>query len=171
MSTGGDFSHSMDNPLGQEDAQMSDHEDIVLAYWKEHREQLRQSESQRSVMTNYILVIAAAISGFTIQQHFSLRTIPLSVLIVIIGFYGALSAAKYHERADYHLFQARALTQVLVNATALPDNRAILQQYRKTHYEKYSRLSRIRLYWLWIGINLGIALFGAILLIITLVTS
>jgi hypothetical protein len=35
-------------------------------------------------------------------------------MVVLIGLYGALAAAKYHERANYHLSQARGLTQVLV---------------------------------------------------------
>jgi hypothetical protein len=35
-------------------------EDTVLAYWKDNREQMRQSEDQRAVLTNYILLIAAA---------------------------------------------------------------------------------------------------------------
>jgi hypothetical protein len=28
-------------------------EDAVLAYWKEHREQFRQSETQRSTLTKF----------------------------------------------------------------------------------------------------------------------
>ena len=150
---------------------MTGQEDAVLAYWKEHREQLRQSESQRAVMTNYILLIAAAISGFVIQQHFNLRTSPLSVLTITIGLYGALTAAKFHERANYHFFQARALTQVLVEAGALPDSKAALQEYRESHYGNYPRLARIRLNWLWITINLGVAVYGIVLLIITLITG
>jgi len=50
-------------------------EDAVLAYWQEHREQFRQSESQRAVLTNYVLVIAAASSGLVVQQGFRLRTL------------------------------------------------------------------------------------------------
>lgn len=146
---------------------MPGQEDAVLAYWKEHREQLRQSESQRAVMTNYILLIAAAISGFVIQQHFNLRTTPLSVLTVAIGLYGALAAAKFHERANYHLLQARALTKALVEAGALPDSKDALQEYRESHYANYPRLARIRLNWLWTGINLGVAVYGVVLLIIT----
>jgi hypothetical protein len=38
---------------------MADQSDAVLAYRSEHRQQLlRQSERQRAVLTNYILVIA-----------------------------------------------------------------------------------------------------------------
>ena len=54
---------------------MSGPEDAVLAYWREHREQLRQSENQRAVLTNYVLVITATISGF-IVQHQSAATAP-----------------------------------------------------------------------------------------------
>ena len=53
--------------------------DAVLAYWREHREQFRQSENQRAVLTNYVLVITAAVSGLVVQQGFKLRTLPLSV--------------------------------------------------------------------------------------------
>jgi hypothetical protein len=154
-----------------EGRKMAGQDDTVLVYWKDQREQFRQSEVQRSVMTNYILLISAGISGFVVQQHFSVRTIPLSILTVIIGLYGALTTAKYHERANYHLTQARALTQVLVDAGALPDNDAILAQYRSDHYTKYPRLAPLRLNWLWTGLHIGVTFYGAILLIITFVTQ
>jgi hypothetical protein len=146
-------------------------EDAVLAYWKEHREQFRQSENQRAVLTNYVLVITAAVSGLIVQQRFSLRTLPLSVLIVVIGLYGALASAKYHERADYHLLQARALTRVLIDAGALADSSAVLEEFRQTHYGKYPRLHRLRLHWMWTGLHLGIAVYGAVLVVVTCVVG
>lgn len=141
----------------------------MLAYWKEHREQLRQSENQRAVLTNFVLVIVAGISGFVVQQHFSLRTLPLSVLIVVIGLYGALAVAKYHERANYHLSQARALTRVLVETGGLVDSSALLEEVRQVHYGEYPTLGRLRLNWLWIGLHLGVAVYGTVLVIITCV--
>jgi hypothetical protein len=146
-------------------------DDAFLEFWKDHREQLRQTENQRAVLTNYVLLIAAAISGFVVQQQFSLRTVPLSVLTMAIGLYGAVSAAKYHERADYHLSQARALTRALVQSGALPDASAALEDARLAHYRKYPRLSRLRLNWLWISLHVGIAVYGAALLIITCVVQ
>ena len=142
-------------------------EDAVLAYWSEHRTQLRQSESQRAVLTNYVLAIAAAISGLVVQQHFRMQTLPLSIMVVLIGLYGALAAAKYHERANYHLGQARALTQVLVQSGELSDNDAILDRFRRDHYRELPGLSRIRLHWLWTGLLLGVAAYGLVLIILT----
>ena len=146
-------------------------ENAVLAYWSEHRSQLRQSASPRAVLTNYALAIAAAISGFVVQQHFRTQTLPLSVLVVLTGLYGALAAAKYHERANYHLSQARALTEVLVQSGDLTDNDVILDRFRSGHYQKHPRLSRIRLHWLWTGLNLGVAAYGLVLIILTCVAT
>jgi hypothetical protein len=145
--------------------------DAGLAYWQEHREQLRQSENQRAVLTNFVLVIAAAVSSLVVQQHFAVRTLPLSVLVVVTGLYGAVTVAKYHERAEYHLQQARALTQALTTAGVLADYRAVLQDSRDEHYRRYPRLHRIRLNRLWTGLHLGIAGYGAALIIITAIAG
>ena len=50
-------------------------ESALVAYWSEHRAQLRQSESQRAVLTNYVLAIAAALSGLVVQQRFRLADV------------------------------------------------------------------------------------------------
>lgn len=146
---------------------MAESDDAQLAFWKEHREQLRQSETQRSVLTNFVLVIVAGISGLIVQQRYTLGTLPLSFLIVLLGLYGALAAAKYHERANYHLSQARALTRALAESGALPDNRKLLAEYRENHYATYPRLSSFRLHWIWTGLHLGIAVYGLVLIIVT----
>jgi hypothetical protein len=79
---------------------------------------MRRSESQRAVLTNYILVIVAGVSGFLVQQQLRPITLPLSILVTVIGGYGAVIAANYHERANYHLTQARALTTTRVDLGA-----------------------------------------------------
>ncbi len=142
--------------------------DTVLAYWNEQRQQLRQSETQRAVLTNYLLVITAGLSSFVVQQHFATRTLVVAVFIIGIGIYGALTAAKYHERAAYHLNQARALTHTLRDAGALPDD-VRLREYRDNHYRTYPRLYRIRLHWLWTGLHLAVAVYGAALVLIILI--
>ncbi len=137
----------------------------VLAYWSEHRQQLRQSEDQRAVLTNYLLLMTAGLSGFIVQQHFATRTLPVAILIVGTGLYGTLTAAKYHERATYHLSQARALTRILHQLGALPDD-AQLDDYRNQHYSAYPHLYKIRLHYLWTGLHLAIALYGIALIFI-----
>lgn len=142
---------------------MSASEEAVLAYWKEHREQLRQSESQRAILTNYVLVIVAGLGGFIVQQKFAVATIPVSVLVISLGLYGALSVAKYHERANYHLSQARALTRILSAMGSLGSDSA-LNDARQSHYGDFPRLRRIRLHMIWTGLHLAITIYGVVLL-------
>jgi hypothetical protein len=146
---------------------MSEPAETVRAYWCEHRQQLRQSETQRSVLTNFLLVITAGLSGLTVQQKFTGGTLPLALLILGIGLYGALSAAKYHERAEYHLQQARALTRTLKELGALADD-GNLEGAREAHYRAYPRLHRLRLHWLWTGLHLAVAAYGLVLAVVIL---
>jgi hypothetical protein len=141
--------------------------DAVLAHWGEQREQLRQSENQRATLTNYVLVVASAISGLIVQQKYAGGTLVLAALIVVVGLYGAVSAAKYHERAEYHLSQARALTHVLEDMGALGDD-VQHQEHRQAHYRKHPRLHRVRLHWLWTGLHLAVAGYGVIMALIIL---
>jgi xanthosine utilization system XapX-like protein len=146
---------------------MSDQSDVVLAYWNEHRQQLRQSENQRATMTNFVLVIAAALSGLIVQQKFVTATAPLGILIALIGLFGMLVAAKYHERAEYHLSQARALTATLKELNVLTDDPNI-DHFRNRHYSAFPRLHRIRLHFLWTSLHILIAAYGGTLATISL---
>jgi type IV secretory pathway TrbF-like protein len=139
---------------------VADQSGAVLAYWSEHRQQLRQSENQRAILTNYVLVITSALTGFAVQQKLTRDTLPLAILVMIVGVYGAVTVAKYHERAEYHLTQARALTQTLTRLGALPHDETLLEEHRQRHYAKYPRLHRIRLHVLWTGLHVSIALLG-----------
>ncbi len=136
----------------------------LLAFWTEHRNQMRQSETQRATLTNYILALAAALSGFIVQQDFGSGTWPLALFIGLCGLYGALAAAKYHERANYHLAQARELTRVLVAAGELPDIDTRLDDARLAHNGRFPRLVRLPLHRLWTVLHVAIALYGVILL-------
>jgi hypothetical protein len=153
-------------PIAKRKAQMAASDSAMVAYSNEHRTQLRQSESQRAVLTNYVLAVAAALSRLVVQQRFAIRTLPVSVLVVLIGLYGALAAAKYHERANYHLRRARALTQALAQSGDLPDNKALLDRSLDEHAQKFPRLYRLRLHWPWTGLHLGVATYGLVLVIL-----
>nr|WP_197537963.1 hypothetical protein [Actinoplanes missouriensis] len=146
---------------------MTEAPDVVLAYWNEHRQQLRQSENQRATMTNFVLVITAALSGLIVQQKFAAATVPLGLLITLIGLFGAVIAAKYHERAAYHLGQARALSVTLKDLGVLAED-ANIGDFRQRHYDAYPRLRRLRLHSLWTGLNVAVAAYGIALAMVAL---
>lgn len=145
-------------------------EEAIRAYWKEHREQFRQCETQRSTLTNLLLVVTAALSGLIVQQKFTLNVIPLCIFVAMTGVYGAVAVAKYYERASYHLTQARALTRNLADLGVLGPEDG-LDRARLAHYDNFPRLHRIRLHLLWVGLHLAIALYGLTLLLVCVVAA
>ncbi|MFC9643590.1 hypothetical protein ACFTZF_34370 [Streptomyces mirabilis] len=145
-------------------------EEAIRAYWKEHREQLRQCETQRSTLTNLLLVITAALSALIVQQKFALNVMPLCFFVTLVGVYGAVAVSKYFERASYHLSQARALTKELVERGVLGSDEK-LASARAEHYRSFPRLHRIRLHRLWVVLHLAIALYGLSLLAVCLVVA
>jgi hypothetical protein len=144
--------------------------DTTLAFWKEHREQLRQSETQRSTLTNFLLVVTAGLSALIVQQKFAAPMIALSIFICVLGMYGALTVAKYYERAAYHLRQARALAEVLVSLGALGSDE-LLEVKRVEHYKQFAILRRLRLHHLWVALHIFVALYGIVLTVICIAQS
>lgn len=145
-------------------------EEAIRAYWKEHREQLRQSETQRSTLTNLLIIITAALSALIVQQHFSLYVLPLCVFVTVAGLYGALAVAKYYERASYHLSQARALTKDLIESGALGTDERLVKA-RANHYRVFPWMHRIRLHVLWVILHLIISFYGLSLLVVCVVLA
>ncbi|WP_432114635.1 hypothetical protein [Streptomyces sp. S1] len=150
---------------------MSDASDeAIRAYWKEHREQLRQCETQRSTLTNLLIVVTAALSALIVQQKFTLNVVPLCVFVVLTGVYGAVAVSKYYERASYHLSQARALTADLMARGVLGSKEGLVQA-RDEHNSRFPRLHRIRLHRLWVMLHVAIALYGVALFCVCMVVA
>ncbi|MFJ2901934.1 hypothetical protein [Streptomyces sp. NPDC087212] len=145
-------------------------EEAIRAYWKDHREQMRQCETQRSTLTNLVLILTAALSALVVQQEFTLNVVPLCVFVALAGVYGAVAVSKYYERAAYHLLQARALTQDLKELGVLGDDVRLVQA-RAEHNRRFPRLHRIRLHRLWMVLHLVIACYGLALLTVCVVVS
>lgn len=130
-------------------------DEAIRAYWKEHREQLRQCETQRSTLTNLLIVVTAALSALIVQQKFTLNVVPLCLFVTLTGVYGAVAVSKYYERASYHLYQARALTADLVARGVLGSNEGLVQA-RGKHSRRFPRLHRVRLHRLWVVLHLRV---------------
>ncbi|MEU7368920.1 hypothetical protein ACFW9V_25310 [Streptomyces hygroscopicus] len=145
-------------------------EEAIRAYWKEHREQLRQCETQRSTLSNLLLIITASLSALVVQQKFSTYVMPLCLFVAMTGGYGAVAVSKYFERASYHLSQARALTKDLVELGVLGSDEGLIRA-RADHYRLFPRLHRIRLHRLWVILHLAIALYGLCLFSICVVVA
>lgn len=152
-------------------AKESDSVDILIALCQENWEQARQSENQRAVVTNLIVIIAAATSGVLTQTGFEKHTLPLTILLIILGIYGALTSAKLYERHQFHIERARSLRHRLDLLYPEAEVEHIYETTRESHEAVYPKLSKLHLHVLWIVLNLLVALLGVTLTIIILILT
>src|SRR5688500_3302403 len=82
--------------------------EVLLTYSKEEWEQRRQSENQRSLMTNFILTISSATLLLIITNGLSKGTLLLAIFLIVLGLFGAVAVAKLHERGEYHIESTKA---------------------------------------------------------------
>ncbi len=157
---------------------MADKADVLLALFSEERSQARQSEDQRATLSNIILVIVGAGLAFVTDRGLGASALAVSVPMALIGVYGAIATGKYFERWYRHWMRSYAYQAQLFQL--YPDIDARLSQYsheqtrhRKDVYEseaeeRFPRLSRLRLYRMWIALHCAIAGGGLVLTLLIL---
>ena len=140
---------------------MADTTDFLLAEAGENWAQARQSEDQRAVISNLIVIIASVIHGVLTQTGFTRSALPLTLLLILLGLYGIVASAKLYERHQFHIHRARKLRQQLEELHPDAHVRKTLDTANEEHWSKYPFLSqRIRLNGVWLGLHILIMLLG-----------
>jgi hypothetical protein len=144
--------------------------EILLAYSREEWEQRRQSENQRSLMTNFVLTISSATILLIINKGLSMDTLPFAIFLIPLGVFGAIAVAKLSERGQYHIESAKAWREKVNELYPEAELLKLKEKARAVHDKKYGKviINRFRLYALWMYFNLSIAIIGAVLVIFIL---
>jgi hypothetical protein len=136
--------------------------DILLAYSKEEWEQRRQSENQRSTMTNFILTISSAAMLLIINKGFGFEALPFAILLIPLGLFGAITAEKLYERGEYHIAHTREWRDKINNLYPEAELLRLREKATDKHKSVFGKaiLERIRLHKLWVYFNVAITLIG-----------
>lgn len=135
--------------------------DACWKLYQEHCTHMRHHETQRSTVASSILVIATAILGvITFDKIIGPTDLPLSVLLIFLGAFGALFSAKQYERASMHTERARRYRDAI---DAMLDG-APLKKLKKVadddHAKDFPRLEPLRLNKFWGALYIVLALLG-----------
>lgn len=139
---------------------MTDDTTVLLKLYELQWAFARQAEEQRTQITNIILLIASAITGFIAQRGLNVEMLPLTLLLTAIGAYGVIISEKLYER--FNFFRTR-INSVEMKLDALHPGAQIMKLWLEAdeHNSKdYPKLHRLRLHRLWLVLHLGIALAG-----------
>lgn len=148
---------------------MADDTDVLLQLCSNEWEQSRHLEDQRATITNIILVIASVILGFVAQRGAGYELLPLTILLGLLGIYGAVVTEKLYERYTFHSERARGylrrIDELQPNAQVL----ALRSQADAKHNAEARRLKGIPLHALWTFLHIAISITGVVLTVLILV--
>lgn len=145
---------------------MSPTQDILWKYYEKELRKAINHESSRSSITNLILIITGVIiSIITYDGNINYSDLFLAIFLVIIGLFGCICNAKYYERYHFHYSRSKGYRRLLeeqypnINFNNSRANSDI------NNINRFKIISRVRLNWLWLILNLIISLFGLVLTI------
>lgn len=145
---------------------MSSNQELLWNYYQEELKQATLHEASRSSITNLILIITGVIiSIITYDGFINESDIYLALVLVVIGIFGTLANAKYYERYYFHYSRAKGYQCLLEGE--FPEISFTLKRNDSdlVTANKFFVVTRIRLNWLWLILNLIISVFGIILTI------
>ena len=149
---------------------MADALDILMFEMEESWRQARQAEDQRANITNLIVIIASIIQGALTQTGFHKDALPLTILLIILGIYGALASIKLYERFKMNVNRVGEFERRLNELCPEAQVKKILKTADLDHNTKHPLLSKkIRLRHIWIGLHILIAVLGIAYTIVILI--
>ena len=138
--------------------------ELLWRLYADNREYARAHEEQRSTAANLVVAISAGLIGLaTFDQKLTSADLPLTIFLMVVGFFGAVFSSKHYERTRLHLNRAR---QYLKRLNELfPEDRIVeLQKQGDSENERaFPRLFHMKLNNLWNGFYLLISLLGLFL--------
>jgi len=144
---------------------MADDVDVLLKLCEEQWTQCRQLETQRTMVTNFVITVTAAILAFISHKGFVPASIPLGVFLFFLGLYGAVTSEKLYERWQFNVNRAQNWCQRINELK--PD--AHLLELKSVADEGHRHvLQHIHLHWLWACLHLSISAIGLACIIVIL---
>ena len=125
---------------------MADEIDILLKLYEEDWQQARQAESQRTAITNITLIIVPALVGFVAQQGFNRKALPLTIMLIVLGIYGAITSHKLYERHCYFSDRAGLWRDRISELNLNIGINQIRSRAKIAHSRRFKRIEKVRLY-------------------------
>ena len=150
---------------------MKDKTDILWGMYQEHNVASRHHETLRANVTNFILLVGGGIGTLISSQGFTRADLPLSILLILLGFFGVVFSASHSGRYLAHKMRATAYRDQL--DTLLFQEGKTLREIKNEADEKRKKENPslrilVATHWLWLAFPLVIAILGVVLTIVCL---
>lgn len=138
--------------------------DFLKFYMEQSWEEMRHIENLRERVTILVITVASAITGFIIQQKFTIETKPFVWFVIILGLFGLLMTLK--------LFQIHQMAQNRLDKWYLylesqcgndPQILKLRSQADKENKKKFFYIAKLPHNYFWSAIHIFIVALGVFL--------
>jgi hypothetical protein len=147
---------------------MADESDVLLKFFEEDWRQVRQEENQRTAFSNIVFLIASAVLGLLTQFGLSRDSLPLTLLLIVLGIFGGIASEKLYERSKLHMELAWAWRRRLYELHPSIQVEKLVDEAIEINRKRFPRLMNIHLHHVWLTLDLFIALAGITLTAVVL---
>lgn len=151
--------------------EISDKINILLSTIDRQWSQAIQSENQRANLANFLLTLYGASQAYIIQREYDSSTIIVSIVLIFLSIYGILATYKYYERFRLHTTRVGRLMDKLDELEPSISLNEIEKIADTKHKTNFPRLSKIRLFRIWLFLHYGFSILGFINLIIAILKN
>lgn len=123
-------------------------------------------------MSNLILIITAGVSGIiSLDRSLTLIDIPLSLFIIVLGFFGLVFSMKYGFRISYHLSVSRkVLERSSGEVYRAVDGFQRRAEVESDYQDRFSWVVRPNNTKYWLGLHGFVILYGVFLCVLCVVS-
>jgi hypothetical protein len=143
--------------------------EILLKLISDQEALVRHYEEQRAVITNFVLVASSLAIGFLIQKGITMLSLPVTISLIVLGAYGAITVFKLYERTQ---FSSAFIKKYKAKVDEFYPDAGIARMgddIRKDHQVRFPLAGKLHAHQLWVLLHLIIILTGISLTIVILV--
>ena len=145
----------------------NDAKEILWRLYQDNYDNARHHESQRSTVTNFIILIAGGIGTIVSAGGFTRQDLPLTLLVIGLGIFGALFSSSHYERYKRSKERAKAYLREL-DFILFESEKEIFKEIKVTtddkRKKKHPALNKLYdVHWLWMFLPLMVTVLGVAL--------
>lgn len=154
-------------PLKDKDAK-----EMLWRLYQDNYVNARHHESQRATVTNFIILIAGGIGTIVSAGGFTYEDLPLTLLLICLGIFGALFSSSHYERYKRSKERAKAYLRELDSILFESDGKVFksikvaTDVERKENHPTLDKLYDV--HWLWMSLPLMVTVLGLTLTVLCL---
>lgn len=138
--------------------------DILFALYTENVNQCRHHETQRATVTSSIIAIDTIIIGLiTFDKTINLTDIPLAILLIILGIFGATFTLKHYERYSLCVERLRQYRKELDEQFGDNEILRLKNIADEIHAKRFPNLVRYTHHKFWIFLHVIITVIALVL--------